>query len=714
MNKDPYTLKTSCFIVFFTFVLMACEKPSPSDLRNLNGMSHYRENYSLWSDYLGGPDRNHFTALSQITPENINEIKVAWEYSTPDSGQMQMNAIIIDTILYGISAGLKVFALHAATGQEIWSTGDHEKVWHSTSRGVAYWTDGTDKRIFYTAGSYLFAIDALTGQTIRSFGDDGKVDLHKGLPPIAQNKFIVSNTPGTVYKNLIVMPLRLSEGPDAAPGDIRAYDVKSGDVVWTFHTIPYPGEEGYDTWEDGDAYKNIITGAANNWAGMAADIKAGILYVPTGSAAPDFYGADRKGSNLYSDCLLALNADTGEKLWHYQFTHHDIWDRDPPAPPNLIEVQRHGKKIKAVAQVTKQGYVFVFDRYTGEPLFEIEERPVPPSKLDGESAWHTQPVPKLPLPFARQSYEMNIKDISIHAPDREKLQALWERSSKDWYAPPDTSPVFLLPGYDGGAEWGGAAADPSKGILYVNSNEMAWILQMEDVRLKGNKNPSEVLYLTHCASCHQKDFSGIPESGYPSIKDVNLRMNPSEIASVITRGKGRMAGLPFLTSEQINQITDFISGKENKEKSSDIVDGAHYRHLGYKKFLDSNGLPGISPPWGTLNAIDLNSGAYLWKVPLGNVESVNHSDSTHTGVESYGGPIVSSNGLIIQAGTKDGYIRAFSSSNGKLLWEDRLPAPAFATPSTYEVDGKQFIVVACGGEKLGTPKGNKIRAYALE
>ena len=358
--------------------------------------------YTQWREYLGGPDRNHYSELTQINTENVTRLKLAWTYAAPDTGQMQMSPIIVDGMLYGVSASVQAFALDAATGREIWHFGDPLKAWHSTSRGVAYWSNGSDQRILYTIGPRLWALNAKTGKPIETFGQGGSVDLHEGLPAQAQNKFIISNTPGTVFENLIVMPVRLSEGTDAAPGDIRAFDVVTGKLAWTFHTIPYPSEAGYETWDNKKAYTNTETGAANNWAGMAVDREAGILYVPTGSASPDFYGGHRTGSNLYANCLLALDARTGKRLWHYQFTHHDIWDRDLPAPPNLLRVKRNGQTIDAVAQVTKQGYVFVFDRKTGVPLFDIEEVPAPASGLQDEQAWPTQPVPVLPKPFARQ------------------------------------------------------------------------------------------------------------------------------------------------------------------------------------------------------------------------------------------------------------------------------------------------------------------------
>jgi quinoprotein glucose dehydrogenase len=671
--------------------------------------------YDQWADYLGGPDRNHYTTLDKINRDNVKNLQVAWEYTTPDSGQMQMNAIIVDTILYGISAGLQVFALHGATGKELWTYGDKNKVWHSTSRGVSYWADGKDRRILFTAGSYLYALDAISGAVIKSFGQDGRVDLHTGLPDIAQSKFIISNTPGTVYKDLIIMPLRLSEGTDAAPGDIRAFDVRTGALRWTFHTIPYPGEFGYETWENQEAYKNENIGAANNWAGMAVDNQTGIIYIPIGSASPDFYGANRLGSNLFSDCLIALDANSGERIWHQQLTHHDIWDRDPPAPPNLIEVFHKGTKTKAVAQVTKQGYIFLYDRLTGEPLFEIEEIPVPTSNLTGEKAWLTQPRPKLPAPFARQSQDLTTEDISPYATNPDELKVLLEKSNRQWYAPPDTSPVLLLPGYDGAAEWGGAGADPYNGIIYVNSNEMAWILRMESNTVDQNLGTGARLYSTHCAHCHQKDRQGIAKSGFPSLIDIDKKMKNNQILTIITDGKGMMTGLPYLSIEQKEAIVNYLVEPEKMEVTvgSDQMISEPYKHTGYNKFLDANGLPGLSPPWGTLHAIDLNTGQYQWSIPYGETLELMEKGHPTTGTESYGGPIITSNGLIIIAGTKDRYISAFARSDGALLWRYQLPYAAFATPSTYQIDGKQYITIACGGEKLGTEKGNKMITFAL-
>lgn len=673
--------------------------------------------YKTWSSYLGGPDRNHYSTLSQITLDNVTQLKVAWSYSAPDSGQMQMNPIVADTILYGVTAALRAVALHAGTGKEIWRFGDSLNLTNSTSRGVAFWAKNDDQRILFTQGSKLFALNAITGMPISSFGENGKIDLRSGLPTSAKNKFVVSNTPGTIYRDLIVMPIRLSEDSGAAPGDIMAFNVITGQLEWSFHTIPYPGEPGNETWENPDSYKSEIVGAANNWAGMALDEKAGILYVPTGSAAPDFYGGDRKGSNLYANTLLALDAQTGKLLWHYQFTHHDLWDRDPPAPPNLLTITRAGKKIPAVAQVTKQGYVFLFNRITGEPLFDIEEIPVPPSSLEGEKTWATQPFPTKPKPFARQSNLLTEKDLSPYAQNKEELLAKFNEADKRIYAPPSLDPVLLLPGYDGAAEWGGAAADPEDGVLYVNSNEMAWFLQMDKDTLNTSMAPGEYAYNQYCVVCHQQDRKGNVASGYPSLLNLKSTYNKETVIQTIKKGKGMMTGFPQIDKTEIEALIQFLFEEEVgpmvTENDTKPVKTT-YKHRGYKKFLDSNGLPAISPPWGTLHAIDLNSGDYLWSIPFGETLSLKEQGYPQTGSENYGGAIVTENGLLFIGATKDGYFRAFNKTNGKLLWEYKLPAAAFATPAMYEVNGKQYIAIACGGEKLGTEKGNKILAFSLE
>jgi quinoprotein glucose dehydrogenase len=673
-----------------------------------------------WREYLGGPDRNHYSTLDQINLANVQQLRVAWQYHTQDSGQIQCNPIIVNGIMYGMTAFTQPFAVDAATGKEIWTkrtTSRNQSL--STSRGLTYWERGKDKRILYTNDAWLYAVNALTGEPIVSFGEKGRTSLKAGLGPTALNKIVISNTPGTVFEDLIIMPLRLSEGADAAPGHIQAFNIRTGRLAWVFKTIPDPGEYGYDTWPP-DAYKNTDVGAANNWAGMAVDRKRGIVYVPTGSAAFDFYGGNRKGSNLFANTLLALDARSGKRLWHYQIVHHDILDMDLPAPPNLITVTRNGKKIDAVAQVTKQGYVFVFDRATGEPIFPIEEVPVPASDVPGEEAWPTQPRPVKPAPFARQF--ITIDDISPLAENREELIETFKASRYEGlFTPLSQQGTIVRPGMSGGAEWGGAAADP-EGILYVNSNERPYIMALSDSEPVNEGNfvsLGQRLYAANCSACHGPEQKGNAASGFPSLVNLKNRQEREHVLNVISKGKGMMPAFTQLTEAEKNVLLAFLFEEQEPEmpepgqaaeKKKPL---SPYKISGYKHFLDSNGHPGIKPPWGTLNAINLNTGEYVWKVVYGETPELAAKGVPQTGAISFGGPVITASGLLFIAGTKDGKFRAYNKKTGELVWETMLPNAAFATPSTYEVNGKQYIVIACGGTKFGAPKGDSYVAFAL-
>ena len=676
-----------------------------------------------WREYLGGPDRNHYSTLNQINASNVNDLKVAWEYHTYDSGQIQCNPIIVNGVLYGMTASTQPFAIDAATGQQLWRRKKDTADRFSTSRGLTYWERGEDKRILFTNGPWLYALEAATGNPILSFGTNGRTSLKAGLGSTAKNKMVISNTPGTVFGDLIVMPLRVSEGNDAALGHIQAFNIRTGKLTWVFHTIPYPGEYGYSTWPR-DTYKNGEVGAANNWAGMAVDRKRGIIYVPTGSGAFDFYGGNRAGANLFANTLLALDARTGKRLWHFQIVHHDILDRDPPAPPNLITVTNKGKRIDAVAQVTKQGYVFVFDRVTGAPLFPIVERRAPSSDVPGEKAWPTQPVPTKPAPYARQTF--TAADINPLAVNKEQLDSIFKMSrSEGPFTPLSNNGTIIFPGLDGGAEWGGAAADP-EGILYVNSNEMAWRIAIaasaSEAQLAGLSSGNR-LYVINCAACHGADRKGSAASGLPSLLGIGEKRERGYVSSVIRHGKGKMPAFPKFTEKENEALVAFLYGDEKQEPGLTKEQGPgktraagtkpSYKISGYTKFLDKDGLPAVRPPWGTLNAINLNTGEYLWKIPFGEYPELAAKGITGTGAESYGGPVITASGLLIIAGTKDKKLRIYDKKNGRLLWQTELPAAGFATPSTYMVNGKQYIVIACGGTKLGAAAGESYIAFAL-
>lgn len=678
-----------------------------------------------WRDYLGGPERNHFSPLTQVDKNNVKELKVAWEYHTLDSGQMQCNPLIIDGVLYGMTATTRPFALHAATGKEIWKGKSEGPDNFSSSRGVSYWEDGDDKRILYTSGPWLYALNAKTGEPVTSFGENGRTSLKAGLGETSHDKMVISNTPGTVFEDIIVMPLRVSEGTDAALGHVQAFNIRTGELAWVFHTIPQPGEEGYETWPP-DTYKNLSeVGAANNWAGMAVDKKRGIIYVPTGSAAYDFYGGNRIGANLFANCLLALDARTGKKKWHFQFVHHDILDRDPPAPPNLLTITKNGKKTDVVAQVTKQGYIFVFNRETGEPIYPIKEIPVPQSDIPGEQSWPTQPVPEKPTPYARQY--LTEEDISPYAENRQELLDSFRRSrSEGAFTPLSQNGTIIYPGLDGGAEWGGAGADP-EGIMYVNSSEMAWRISLGPSYAKHQNvsmSSGHSLYASNCTPCHGTERKGNPGSGYPPLLDMGGRLSRDYVSNIITKGKGMMPAFPMFSDKEKKALVAFLFGDEKEEpgiltkepgldKSPKNNTGVSYSISGYSKFIDKNGFPAVGLPWGTLNAINLNTGEYIWKVVYGTTPELEEKGIPQTGSESYGGPAVTAGGLLFIAGTKDAKFRAYDKGTGKLLWETMLPAAGFATPSVYEANGKQYVVIACGGTKLGARGGDSYIAFTL-
>ncbi|WP_188505696.1 outer membrane protein assembly factor BamB family protein [Parapedobacter pyrenivorans] len=677
--------------------------------------AHHRE----WREYLGGSDRNHYAALSQINTTNVSSLQKAWEYHSLDSGEVQCNPLMIDGKLYGVTASNRLFALNAATGKELWRFEADTAGPSHVNRGIAYWEHDTDRRLLFASKSWLYAIDAETGTPIMSFGDGGRVGLKTGLGDAAADKYVVSTTPGAIYKDIIIMPIRVGEGISAAPGYIQAFNVITGNLEWVFRTIPHPGEMGHDTWPE-QAYKDPSIGGANSWAGMAVDHKRGIVFVPTGSAAFDFYGGNRKGKNLFANSLLALDAQTGDYIWHYQAVHHDTWDRDFPAPPNLLTIHKEGKSIDVVAQVTKSGYIFVFNRETGEPIFPIDEVVVPSSRLPGEELWPTQPVPRLPQPFARQV--LTEADITWFSDRRDSLLTVFQQANKGLFHPLGFEETIVFPGADGGAEWGGAAVDES-GVLYVNANEMAWLFSLSPTDgMNGGASPSsgKQLYNTYCRTCHKPDLSGSPGSGYPSLIDVKTRLSREQMANMITAGKGMMPGFTTIKEQEKQSLINYIFGEEKEEVfekvSTAVVDDVSevpYVFNGYNKFLDERGYPAITPPWGTLTAIDLNTGRHVWQIPLGEISALRERGIPITGTENYGGPIVTAGGLLFIAATKDNRFRAFDKRTGKLLWEYELPTSGFATPATYELNGKQYVVIACGGGKLGTNKGDSYVAFAL-
>lgn len=675
--------------------------------------------YRDWKVYGGGPESIRYSTLDQINRTNVHKLAVAWTYDTEDAfkdSEMQCNPIIVNGVLYATSPKLRVFALDAATGKLIWSftpPNEGRGIGKLRNRGVTWWDDGKGGRIYVVARGLLYALSARTGKPVPSFGTEGVVDLREGLGRDPAKLSLSTNTPGIVYKDLLILGSIMSEELPSAPGDVRAYDLRTGKIRWAFHTIPHPGEYGYDTWpKDGWQY----LGAANCWAGMSLDEKRGIVFAPTGSAAFDFYGANRVGDNLFANTLLALKADTGERIWHFQAVKHDVWDRDFPAPPNLVTVRRKGRLIDAVAQITKSGYVFVFDRENGRPLFPIEYRKVPPSDVDGEVLAATQALPLKPPPFARQRFTEDM--VTRRTPEAHKavLERLRQVRNGPYFEPPSLQGTVVFPGFDGGGEWGGAGFDPETGFLYVNSNEMAWILRLVERPKSEGRQTGRSLYLSECAGCHREDLKGTPPE-FPSLVDIAKRRTEEEIEGITRKGSGRMPAFSNLTDNAVEAITAFLAGRDAEVNGTPAAPSPmdlKYTTDGYNKFLDPDGYPAFEPPWGTLNAIDLDSGEIAWKIPFGEFPELAAKGMKNTGTENYGGPVITAGGLLfIGATNHDRKFRAFDKLNGKLLWETMLPASGNATPATYEVNGRQFVVIGAGGGKSGAPSGGSVVAFAL-
>ncbi len=685
-----------------------------------------------WSAYNGQVSGDHYSPLQQITRENVKQLKVAWTFDTGEKGGLQTNPLIIGRRMFAFTPSQKVVAVDATTGRLVWVFSP-EKPGQQPSRGLAYWTDGRQSILLAGALNNLYALDPATGKLLPGFGDDGKIDVRRDLgEPDVSHSFAAVTTPGIIYKDMIIFGFREPESQPAVHGDIRAYDVHTGKMRWSFHTIPHPNEAGYETWPP-EAYK--ITGAANDWAGMALDEERGVVYAPTGSAVSDFYGADRIGDDLYANSLLALDANTGRRIWHFQGVHHDIWDRDFPSPPALVTVRSSGKTVDAVAQTTKEGYLFLFDRTNGKPLFQIEEHAFPPSTTPGEQASPTQPVPVTPAPYARQRLTadmLTMRTPTAHAWAEEQFKTF---ISNGLYVPLSVDKqTVVFPGFDGGAEWGGSAVDPKLGVIFINANDIAWTGGLTENKPGGGAGAT--IYQTQCSACHGSDRKGSPPA-FPSLVDVNKRLSDQEIAETIMNGKGRM---PAFTNLDMPKLMDLIAylpvgdltpgaesaggrtavpsealSKREVESSGNPTTVAKYRFTGYKKFLDPDGYPAIAPPWGTLNAIDLNTGKYLWRVPLGQYPELVKLGMSDTGSENYGGPVVTASGVVFIAATiYDHKMRAFDSSNGKLLWEADLPYAGNATPATYMIGGKQYVVIATSNARNQRgPQGSAYVAFAL-
>jgi quinoprotein glucose dehydrogenase len=674
--------------------------------------------HSKWNDYAGASDSAQYSALDQINRLTVGKLRVAWSYPTGDGKKYLFNPIVVDRTMYVLAHNHSIVALDATSGKQVWIHPTDLKTSLITNRGINYWesADRSDRRLIFAADNFLQEIDARTGQSISDFGEGGRVDLREGLGRDPNSLSLVqSTTPGRVFEDLLIIGSATNEEYESGPGDIRAYDVRSGRMVWVFHTVPHPGDAGYETWPK-DAWKMV--GGANAWSGLSVDVKRGIVFVPTASPKYNFYGADRKGANLFGDCLLALNARTGKLIWYFQMVHHDIWDYDNGTAPMLLTIRHNGKVVDAVAQVGKEGFVWVFNRETGEPLWPIEERAVPRSEMPGEETWPTQPFPLNPPPFARQTF--TVKDLSpfMEPDEREKFRKQIEGArNQGLFTPPGVTDTVEMPGNNGGANFQGAAIDPAHGTLFVVSKDLPSMLKLElnaaEQAAAGSsaEEKGRVVYQSTCRLCHGADLTG-QSSGVPSLLDVGSRLPADQIRSVVTHGRGPMPAASKVSDADLDSLLAFLAHPERvsgrfAESGSATQAGVASANLppeqlryrsSFGFMFTSSGLPAIAPPWTTLTAYDLNQGSIVWQVPLGEVPELAAKEINDTGSHfSKVGPVVTAGGLIF-TGTRDRKVRALDSASGKVLWESEVDAALEGMPAVYEIDGREYVVFCAAAQ----------------
>lgn len=674
-----------------------------------------QESYRSWSLTGGNADNNHYSSLDQINRENVSKLRIAWQFDSGDSYQgsdVQCNPIVVDGVMYVTTAKLRVVALEADTGKRLWSfdgvEGDRSP---HQNRGVTYWTDGHKRRIYVTIRQDLISLDAATGKLDADFGTNGKVDLRLAYDPPVKDTSLSVTSPGVIYKDLIILGSSVSETLPATPGDIRAYDVQTGKLRWTFHTIPHPGEFGYETWPP-NAWKT--SGAANNWAGSVVDVKRGLVFVPTGSTAYDFYGADRIGDDLFANTLICLDAATGKRKWHFQAVRHDVWDLDFPAPPLLMQCVHEGKLVDAVAQPGKSGFLYVLNRETGESLFPLEERSVPTTTVDGEVLAKTEPVPTKPEPFVRQNFTDDTVTRRNPAAHEAVMKQLKDLDHGALFIPPSLRGMVAFPGPAGGAEWGGGSYDPQTHLYYLNANESSWIVRLAPQEGLERTAPASAVYRSRCAGCHGADRKGAPPE-YPSLDKLEGRITAQQVSTILHNGGGRMPTFVSLGEPAIAGLVDYLMNGVDRELpvKGRRNSGLKYGTKTFKTFVDPDGYPANTPPWGTLSAINLDTGNYAWKIPLGEYPELAAAGIRDTGTENHGGSAVTAGGLLFIGATHyDNKFRALDKKTGQLIWETKLPFAANATPSVYEVNGKEYIVVAAGGGRE-RPSGGLFIAFTL-
>jgi quinoprotein glucose dehydrogenase len=724
-----------------------------------------------WTGYGNGADNSRYFASRQIEKSNVNQLQVAWTYPYGDTGS---SPIVVRGAIYGRGRNGSLVALEAKTGKELWV---RENMTGMTSRGMNYWesADGRDQRLIFAMNSLLQEIDAKTGKSIMSFGTDGVVDLRVGIdgrdPSTIGN--IQSSIPGEVFENLVILGSATGEGYMSPPGDIRAYDVRTGKLVWTFHTVPRPGEFGYDTWPK-EAYKYI--GGTNNWGEMTVDTRRGIAYIPLGSPTYDFYGADRIGANLFGASIVALDARTGKRLWHFQLVHHDLWDLDPSAAPQLTTIRQNGRNRDVVVVASKATWLYVFDRVTGEPIWPIEERPVPKSEMPGEQSWPTQPYPTNPPPFARQSF--SVDDISPYLPPEEAAafrKRLLAAKNLGLFTPISYEDTVHVPTSNGGVLFGGLASEPRTGAVYVVTHDNPGILRLlrpgETVGRGGAPPapPGQTVYQQNCQTCHGPDRLGT-ENGVPLIQVTadaanNIaagtpRFDAAAIRAVLSAGKGRMPSFPHLMTPDVEALVAFLTtapgargqgaggrgrgaGPAGSGAPPELIVGSGSVLTRPEAGRGRGALPAypdgvpqferpvineyntvgnrIKPPYTSIVKYDLNQPSIKWSIGFGDDPALAARGITGTGMPALlNGLVVTESGLVFGAGG-DNQIRAWDGDSGRQLWASRFGGNFIGSPVMYQTDGRQYLLVpaasapgrGAGAAAAATPAPMGWVAYTL-
>jgi quinoprotein glucose dehydrogenase len=695
------------------------------------------DQYKNWKAYRGDDGITAYSGLHQVNTENVSQLGVAWSYRTHDNignSSIQCNPLIVDGVLYGVSPRQKTFALDAKTGKQLWLFDPYkgDTISSGVTRGLTWYEKEDDRRVFVCVRHRIFSLDAKTGEPFKNFGDSGYVDLRKGLRDDAEiEKYSIQNTsPGVIYNDMIIVGSSMGETYTDLPGNIRAYDVNTGELKWLFNTIPRPGEFGYDTWP-AENYKSAA--GCNAWSGLSIDRKRGMLFAATGSPGFDFHGGNRKGANLFANSVIALDAATGKYKWHFQVSHHDLWDYDLPSPPILVTINKDGRPVDAVVQLSKQGWIMVFDRDTGKPLFPIEERAVTKSRMADEHSFPTQPFPLKPAPLARQHFDTTmVTDISKASHDY-IINEISKYSYGDIYHPQHTDGIVQVPGFRGGGEWSGGAFDPTSNIIYIGANDIPNVVQLVELKPEDENEiyklpvlkAGEMVFQKNCSPCHGTDRKGIDP--FPSLLNIAGKMKAQQAFEIIEKGRDKMPSFINLSLPQREAVVAYLFNQRNKklsrpqkeqqkQKGGDTVSSnfKQYKIKGYTQLKDHFGYPGIKPPWGTLNAVNLNTGEYVWKRTLGQYPELINKGIPETGTQLFGGGVVTAGGLIFIAASRDEKFRAIDKTNGKVLWEFQLPVGGYATPATYEVDGKQYVVIAAGGGGLqATKTGDYYFAFSL-